>query len=289
MTTSYDINTTLLSDGFVEAPQKILKNVAEGFALIEANNLGVAEFLLHPSLVHRFVLPTHHLMDVDETYETVGTLWGVRVKLDTDAPHNGFTLKSKGEIICIRFEGPELPSRESTEIPVVLCKRPVRPENLAELMDLRGSWGGAGSLRLDLTARSYADIRMFGRDILDIESRVSELKKGIQGTLWGVPLVTSYTAHATQFVLQDNDRVYAILETDPEANPALKERTDKILSGEPPKEYIDRLLSGLEKGVNEVWAELLYELDDPRAEEAKNVLLRAVSDRLVEKYGTNPA
>jgi HK97 family phage major capsid protein len=45
--------------------------------------------------------------------------------------------------------------------------------------------------RVYMNARDYADIRKFGRDILDIESQATLLKTGLQATLWGSQIITS--------------------------------------------------------------------------------------------------
>jgi len=45
--------------------------------------------------------------------------------------------------------------------------------------------------RVYMNARDYADIRKFGRDILDIESQATLLKTGLQATLWGASVITS--------------------------------------------------------------------------------------------------
>lgn len=45
--------------------------------------------------------------------------------------------------------------------------------------------------RVYMNARDYADIRKFGRDILDIESQAVLLKTGLQATLWGAQVITS--------------------------------------------------------------------------------------------------
>lgn len=45
--------------------------------------------------------------------------------------------------------------------------------------------------RIFMNARDYADLRKFGRDILDIESQANLLKTGIQSTLWGAVVITS--------------------------------------------------------------------------------------------------
>jgi len=45
--------------------------------------------------------------------------------------------------------------------------------------------------RVYANARDYADLRKFGRDILDIESQGVLLKSGLMATLWGAQVVTS--------------------------------------------------------------------------------------------------
>mgnify|MGYP006230627301 FL=1 len=45
--------------------------------------------------------------------------------------------------------------------------------------------------RVFMNARDYADLRKFGRDILDIESQAALLKTGLMGTLWGAQVIVS--------------------------------------------------------------------------------------------------
>lgn len=45
--------------------------------------------------------------------------------------------------------------------------------------------------RVFMNARDYADLRKFGRDILDIETQAVLLKTGLMGTLWGAQIITS--------------------------------------------------------------------------------------------------
>jgi len=45
--------------------------------------------------------------------------------------------------------------------------------------------------RVFMNARDYADLRKFGRDILDIETQRDLLKTGLMGTLWGAQIITS--------------------------------------------------------------------------------------------------
>jgi len=45
--------------------------------------------------------------------------------------------------------------------------------------------------RVFMNARDYADLRKFGRDILDLETQRDLLKTGLMGTLWGAQIITS--------------------------------------------------------------------------------------------------
>ena len=45
--------------------------------------------------------------------------------------------------------------------------------------------------RVYMNARDYADLRKFGRDVLDIETQASLLKTGLMATLWGAQIVVS--------------------------------------------------------------------------------------------------
>ena len=80
-----------------------------------------------------------------------------------------------------------LPGQTNADIPVIA---PLNGAVLAdayaliERHDLRVS-------RVFMNARDYADIRKFGRDILDIESQAALLKTGLQATLWGAQIITS--------------------------------------------------------------------------------------------------
>ncbi len=80
-----------------------------------------------------------------------------------------------------------LPGGTNADIPVIA---PVTGAVLADAFslierhDLRVA-------RVYMNARDYADIRKFGRDILDIESQATLLKTGLQATLWGAQLITS--------------------------------------------------------------------------------------------------
>jgi hypothetical protein len=80
-----------------------------------------------------------------------------------------------------------LPGQTNPDLNVVA---PVSPSVLADAFaeverhDLRVA-------RIYMNAVDYADIRKFGRDILDIESQAVLLKTGLQATLWGAQIITS--------------------------------------------------------------------------------------------------
>lgn len=79
------------------------------------------------------------------------------------------------------------PGQTNADIPVVA---PISGAVLADAFslierhDLRVA-------RVYMNARDYADLRKFGRDILDIESQATLLKTGLMATLWGASLITS--------------------------------------------------------------------------------------------------
>ena len=80
-----------------------------------------------------------------------------------------------------------LPGQTNADIPVIA---PISGAVLADAFalierhDLRVA-------RIYMNARDYADIRKFGRDILDIESQATLLKTGLQGIIYGANIVTS--------------------------------------------------------------------------------------------------
>jgi hypothetical protein len=80
-----------------------------------------------------------------------------------------------------------LPAQMNPDIPVVA---PISGAVLAdafsliERQDLRVA-------RVFMNARDYADLRKFGRDILDIESQATLLKTGLMTTLWGASVIVS--------------------------------------------------------------------------------------------------
>ncbi len=80
-----------------------------------------------------------------------------------------------------------LPGQTNADIPVIA---PISGAVLADAFslverhDLRVA-------RVYMNARDFADIRKFGRDILDIETQASLLKTGLMGVLYGAQIVVS--------------------------------------------------------------------------------------------------
>ncbi len=80
--------------------------------------------------------------------------------------------------------------------------------------------------RIFMNARDYADLRKFGRDILDIESQAALLKTGLMGTLWGAQIIVSRLVPA--------NTVYVC--TEPEMFGRIPVRTElTVLSADDPK------------------------------------------------------
>lgn len=80
-----------------------------------------------------------------------------------------------------------LPAQLNPDIPVVApLSGAVLADafSLIERHDLRVA-------RVYMNARDYADLRKFGRDILDIETQATLLKTGLMATMWGAQIVTS--------------------------------------------------------------------------------------------------
>jgi len=80
--------------------------------------------------------------------------------------------------------------------------------------------------RIFMNAIDYADLRKFGRDILDIESQAVLLKSGIMANLWGAQIITSRQVPA--------GIVYIV--TEPEMLGRIPVRTElTVLSADDPK------------------------------------------------------
>lgn len=80
-----------------------------------------------------------------------------------------------------------LPGQTNPDLAVVA---PISPSVLADAFaeverhDLRVA-------RIYMNSVDYADIRKFGRDILDTEAQATLLRTGLQATLWGAQIITS--------------------------------------------------------------------------------------------------
>lgn len=75
------------------------------------------------------------------------------------------------------------------------------PISVAVLSDMFGGLERFGVVtRIEMSPVDYADLRKWGRDIFDMESRTEMLRKGLQGVVWGaevycsreVPIGTTY-------------------------------------------------------------------------------------------------
>lgn len=115
-----------------------------------------------------------------------------------------------------------MPGQTNADIPVIA---PISGAVLADAFalierhDLRVA-------RIYMNARDYADIRKFGRDILDIESQATLLKTGLQGVIYGANVVTSR--------LVPNGTVYLCCE--PEMFGRIPVRTElTVLSADDPR------------------------------------------------------
>jgi hypothetical protein len=80
-----------------------------------------------------------------------------------------------------------LPGQLNPDIPVIA---PISGAVLADAFALIERWD-LRVARVYMNARDYADIRKFGRDILDIESQGTLLKTGLMGVIYGAQIVVS--------------------------------------------------------------------------------------------------
>jgi len=115
-----------------------------------------------------------------------------------------------------------IPGQTNPDINVVA---PISPSVLADAFaeierhDLRVA-------RIFMNSVDYADIRKFGRDILDIESQATLLKTGLQAQLWGAQIITSRLVPAG----------FVYLCTEPENFGRFPVRTElTVLSADDPK------------------------------------------------------
>jgi len=80
-----------------------------------------------------------------------------------------------------------LPGQLNPDIPVIA---PISGAVLADAFALIERWD-LRVARVYMNARDYADIRKFGRDILDIETQAVLLKTGLMGVIYGAQIVVS--------------------------------------------------------------------------------------------------
>jgi len=56
-----------------------------------------------------------------------------------------------------------------------------------------------------MNARDYADLRKFGRDILNDETQAVMLKQGLMGTIWGAHVIVDRAvSYGTAIILDEN-------------------------------------------------------------------------------------
>lgn len=80
-----------------------------------------------------------------------------------------------------------VPGQSNPDIPVVA---PISSSVLADAFSEIERWD-LRVARIFMNATDYADLRKFGRDILDIESQRDLLKTGLMATLWGAQVIVS--------------------------------------------------------------------------------------------------
>jgi hypothetical protein len=80
-----------------------------------------------------------------------------------------------------------LPGQLNPDIPVIA---PISSAVLSDAFSLIERWD-LRVARVYMNARDYADLRKFGRDVLDIETQATLLKTGLMATMYGAQIVTS--------------------------------------------------------------------------------------------------
>lgn len=258
--------------------------LADGFSLMEAENQRVDRVGVHPSIANQFALALHDQMDLDVEGAAMGMVFGARVTLDGDAPEGGFTLESEGGR-SLRFAPPPRAKEPPGGVPVLFGANPVRPLDVARLLDLGRVWGrGSGSIWMELTARTYAGFRKFGQEILEIETSAAALKTGLMGTAWGVPVRVSRDAHPTRVMLRDDHRVIAILETDKAANPAVKALSEQILRDGCPEDLAERVAGKMREAAREALTQISYDLSDATLPATRPIILKAALAELTRSF-----
>jgi hypothetical protein len=109
--------------------------------------------------------------------------------------------------------------------PQVNANAPLTPANLADAFALVERWDNRVA-RVFVNAQDYADIRKWGRDVLDIETQATLLKTGLMATVWGAQII----------VTRQVDPGYVYVLSEPEFIGRIPVRTElTVLSADDPK------------------------------------------------------
>lgn len=112
--------------------------------------------------------------------------------------------------------------------PDISVSAPITPDVLADsFADIERH--GLRVARVFMNAKDYADVRKFGRDILDIESQADLLATGLMANLWGAKIIVSRIVPV--------GRVYSLAE--PEYVGRIPVRTElTVMSADVPQERL---------------------------------------------------
>lgn len=109
--------------------------------------------------------------------------------------------------------------------PQVNANAPLTPGNLADAFAQVEKWDNRVA-RVFVNALDYADIRKWGRDVLDIETQATLLKTGMMATVWGAQII----------VTRQVDPGYLYVLAEPEFVGRIPVRTElTVLSADDPK------------------------------------------------------
>jgi hypothetical protein len=109
--------------------------------------------------------------------------------------------------------------------PQVNANAPLNPGNLADAFAQVEKWDNRVA-RVFVNALDYADIRKWGRDVLDIETQATLLKTGMMATVWGAQII----------VTRQVDPGYMYVLAEPEFVGRIPVRTElTVLSADDPK------------------------------------------------------
>ena len=109
--------------------------------------------------------------------------------------------------------------------PQVNANAPLTPSNLADAFAQVEKWDNRVA-RVFCNALDYADIRKWGRDVLDIETQATLLKTGMMATVWGAQII----------VTRQVDPGYMYILAEPEFVGRIPVRTElTVLSADDPK------------------------------------------------------